>query len=250
MRRLASDPAGRTIVVGGHSRGVGKTALVVAIVRALAPRPVATVKVSAHRHGAGRVTIEEDAVSDPATSTGRCLAAGAARAFLCRCPDGRLHEATVLVGLLAAAGYDVVVESNRMAPHLAADLTLFVVSAHTTDWKASSSLCLSRADALVLAPGTPAPPPGIERPDRRVRQPVLRFDAAWRIRGLTRWIDLVSARVRTSPVSTAAVSPPGLFAPPPARCRARSASRSASGDTARTRATRPRTRSCATTRTS
>jgi hypothetical protein len=186
--------SGRRIVVGGHSRGVGKTALVVALVRAIAPRPVATVKVSAHRHGHGHLAIEEDTVADPATSTGRCLAAGAARAFLCRCPDGRLHEVAVLVRVLSAGGYDVVVESNRMAPLVAADLTLFVASSHTDDWKASSALCLPRADALVLAPGTGAMAKARRMAERHRRGtvPVLRFDQTWRIAGLARWVDLVA----------------------------------------------------------
>lgn len=187
---------GRRIVVGGHSRGVGKTALVVALVRALAPRPVATVKVSAHRHGDGRVAIEEDVAADPATSTGRCLAAGAARAFLCRCPDGCLHEVAALVGLLAAGGCDVVVESNRLAPLVDADLTFFAVSSHTDDWKPSSSLCLSRADALVLAPGT-ATLPRARRGGlpRRGSVRVLRFDAQWGVPGLARWVTLVSPSI-------------------------------------------------------
>jgi hypothetical protein len=99
---------GRCLLVGGHSRGVGKTALAVALVRALGPRPVATVKVSAHRHGGGHLAIEEDAEPTLATSTGRCLAAGAARAFLCRCPDGHLHEVAALVRVLSSGGYDAV----------------------------------------------------------------------------------------------------------------------------------------------
>ena len=206
-RRLRGDVpggavSGRRFVVGGHSRGVGKTALVVALVRAMAPRPVATVKVSAHRHGGGHVAIEEDLAPDPATSTGRCLAAGAARAFLCRCPDGRLHEAGVLVRVLSAGGYDVVVESNRMAPLVEPDLTLFVASSRTDDWKASSALCLTCADALVLAPGTGAMATARRMAERQRRGsvPVLRFDAAWRIAGLARWIDLV-APARRAPVA-------------------------------------------------
>lgn len=184
-------PSGRCFVVGGHSRSVGKTALVVALVRAVGPRPVATVKVSAHRHGGGQFAIEEDDTPSLATSTGRCLAAGAARAFLCRCPDGHLHEVAALVRVLSSGGYDVVVESNRMAPLVPADLTMFVASSETPDWKISSELCLARADALVLAPGSVVSP--------RIRHtveihrsglvPVLRFDATWSIPGLSRWID-------------------------------------------------------------
>lgn len=208
---------GRRIVVGGHSRGVGKTALVAELVRAMAPRPVVTVKVSAHRHGEGRVALEEHTVPDRLTSTGRCLSAGAARAFLCRCPDGRLHEVAVLVRVLSAGGYDVVIESNRMAPLVDADLTLFVASSHTADWNVSSALCLPRADALVLAPGTGATATlrRLAERDRRGSVPVLRFDPMWRVAGLSRWIDLMApeptpgpaGRPRRAPAPASPVTP-------------------------------------------
>ena len=145
---------GRCIVVGGHSRGVGKTALVVELVRALDSPRLATVKVSAHRHGGGTATVCEDREPSPHTSTGRCLLAGAQRAFLCRCPDEKLAGAADLVRDLVGDGWDVIVESNRIAPLVAADLTCFVVSGATADWKASSPMCLSRADVIVLSPGT------------------------------------------------------------------------------------------------
>lgn len=196
-------PAGRCFVVGGHSRSVGKTALAVALVRAVGPRPVATVKVSAHRHGGGHFAIEEDAEPTLATSTGRCLAAGAARAFLCRCPDGHLHEVAALVRVLASGGYDVVVESNRMAPLLPADLTLFVTSSDTSDWKASSEMCLARADALVLAPGSVVPPrvrDGVEM-HRPGLMPVLQFDTTWCIPGLSRWVSFMTGDGGPSPTS-------------------------------------------------
>lgn len=185
--------AGRRFVVGGHSRGVGKTALAVELIRALRPRPVVSVKVSAHRHGGGELAIEEDTGGHPGTSTGRCLAAGASRAFLCRCPDGRLHEVGALVRVLTAGGYDVVIESNRMAPLVDPHLTLFVMSSQTDDWKASSALCLPRADALVLAPGTAVVPRArwMAERNRRGSVPVLRFDAAWRVPVLARWLGLV-----------------------------------------------------------
>ena len=198
----AERPAGRCFVVGGHSRSVGKTALAVALVRALGPRPVATVKVSAHRHGGGHLAIEEDAEPTLATSTGRCLAAGAARAFLCRCPDGHLHEVAALVRVLSSGGYDVVVESNRLAPLVAADLTLFVASSDTPDWKASSDLCLARADALVLAPGSVVSPRvrGAVEMHRPGLMPVLRFDSSWCIPGLPRWLTCLTRRGGRFPV--------------------------------------------------
>jgi hypothetical protein len=180
---------GRCIVVGGHSRGVGKTALVVALVRALGGTPVATVKVSAHRHGSGDVAIVED--RDPAahTSTGRCLQAGAQRAFLCRCPDEHLPAAAAFVRELIAGGWTVIVESNRLAGWLQADDMLFVVSAATRDWKPSVRLAAPRTDALVLAPGTESIPMGTWlRAGGALDPPVLRFTDQWSVPGLGPWL--------------------------------------------------------------
>lgn len=180
---------GRVFVVGGHSRGVGKTALVVDLVRSLRSygRPVITVKVSAHRHGSA-VVIEEDTTPSPSTSTGRCLAAGASRAFLCRCPDEHLAAACVLVHELRTTGRDVVVESNRMGARLDPELTFFVVSAATTDWKPSSAACLARADAIVLSAGTDVAPPRVwPYLEPRGRAALLAFTAGWRVPGLERW---------------------------------------------------------------
>jgi hypothetical protein len=69
-----------------------------------------------------------------------------------------------------------------------------VASSHTDDWKASSALCLPRADALVLAPGTGAMAKARRMAERHRRGtvPVLRFDQTWRIAGLARWVDLVA----------------------------------------------------------
>lgn len=175
---------GQVIVVGGHSRGVGKTALVTELVRALAPARVATVKVSRHRHGHDASVVEEF-VPSAHTSTGRCLRAGAARAFLCRCPDDRLPVARQLVHELAAAGWTTVVESNRMAPLLRADLTCFVIGANTDDWKASSSL-VAQVDLMVTAPQTRTLSPEARRWLARHRGAPswLAFDHAWRVAGL------------------------------------------------------------------
>ena len=41
---------GRLIVVGGHSRGVGKTAVIAHLLRTLGWTGVEAVKISAHRH--------------------------------------------------------------------------------------------------------------------------------------------------------------------------------------------------------
>ncbi len=101
---------GRLIVVGGHSRGVGKTATIENLLRARPNEAWAAVKVSAHRHareGTARPVVEEVYEPSPLTQTGRYLAAGAARAWLCRCPNQRLHAAAAFVDALVDGGWNV-----------------------------------------------------------------------------------------------------------------------------------------------
>lgn len=203
---------GRLIVVGGHSRGVGKTALVVELVRSLGWPRLATVKVSAHRHGVGPAWLEDRDPSS-ATSTGRSLMAGAARAFLCRCPDVWLPAASARVRSLLDDGWDVVVESNRLAAWLDADLTLFVVSAATDDWKASSSDAARRADVVVLAPGTKAIPRAAwRRADGAPNPRVLAFADDWTVPGLASVLSATAGRRVLGQAGTTAVASISTFA--------------------------------------
>lgn len=92
--------SGGIIVIGGHSRGVGKTTIIEHILRArLWPHTIA-VKISAHRHanGDGEVPLVEEAQeASPLTQSGRYLAAGASRAFLVRAPSASLPRAAGVV---------------------------------------------------------------------------------------------------------------------------------------------------------
>lgn len=191
MRRLET---GRVIVVGGHSRGVGKTALVVALVEALAPDRVATVKVSQHRHGTFAV-VHDDRHAVPTASTGRCLLAGAERAFLCRCPDTELAAADQLVAAQAGAGLVTIVESNRMAARLQPTLTCFVVDGANDDWKASSWQ-VPHVDLVVTAAGPASPAPHVRAwlAARARGAATLSFDCQWRVQGLERWLSTALAR--------------------------------------------------------
>lgn len=192
FERRRGQPPGRLVVVGGHTRGVGKTALVEQLLRGWRGGPVAAVKISAHRHApqdCAAPVIEEVFDRSPTTQTGRYLAGGADRAWLCRCPSDRIPDAARFVQALQRGGWDVVVESNRIVQHLCPDLTLFVASDRTDDWKPSSGACLRRADALVLSAGSRMVPvqarwqgwaPGDPRP-------VFRFDESWHAEGVEAW---------------------------------------------------------------
>lgn len=146
---------GRLIIVGGHSRHVGKTSLVVALLRTLHAPEWTAVKISSHRHGMASEWVEEN----PAES--RYLQAGAGRAFLVCAPDATFERAVQPIRRMLAEGRNVIVESNRFAAYCAADLTLFVIAPSIADWKPSSMHPLRTADAIVLS-GEGELPPGAE----------------------------------------------------------------------------------------
>lgn len=151
--RITGASMGALIVVGGHSRGVGKTTTIEEILRQQAGGRWAAVKVSAHRHCEPHETrplIEQDLVPDSRTQTGRYLIAGAARAFLCRTPAAQLAATAGFIRQLRAEGLNVVVESNRVVDFVDADLVLFVVAPRIADWKWSSGVALPRTHAFVI----------------------------------------------------------------------------------------------------
>jgi hypothetical protein len=170
---------------------VGKTALVECVLREMGAGRMAAIKISAHRHASpneARGLFEEDARASP-TQTGRYLAAGAARAWLCRCPTPQLPDAARFIRALQERGRDVIVESNRIVDHLVPDLVLFVVSSRIGDWKPSSARCLGRADALVLSNDTSELPFEALRlgGSTVARLPAFAFTDDWRVPGLAAW---------------------------------------------------------------
>lgn len=141
---------GRLIVVGGHSRHVGKTTVVAAALTALRPANWVAIKISSHSHGSGSGLVEE---TDPhsGSPSARYLQAGALRAFLLRAPDERMIDASDTVRDLIQSGQDVIAESNRLVACFRPDLVLFATSPSISDWKPSANLCLEAADAVVVS---------------------------------------------------------------------------------------------------
>jgi hypothetical protein len=136
------------IVVSGHSRGVGKTSLVEALIRALPTYNFSTLKISGHRHGSA------DGLHSPREDTGargaRLVAAGARSAWLLHADtEGFPRALPALAGLLST-GPNWIVESNRLTAYLEPDLLLFVCHPEIADWKVSADACLAGCDAVVL----------------------------------------------------------------------------------------------------
>jgi hypothetical protein len=159
------------IVIGGHTRNIGKTSVVAGLIAALPVHAWTALKITQFGHGVCSAngepcdcetadhTIAVSEERDPAsgTDTSRYLAAGAAHSFWVRTRQGQLAEAMPRVRQLIAkaqvAGHAVVVESNSVLRFLQPDLSISVLDPSVADFKPSALRYLDRADALVVPAG-------------------------------------------------------------------------------------------------
>ena len=152
------------IVIGGHSRSVGKTSVVAGLIAALPEYHWTALKITQYGHGICSMdgepchcatddhswAISEELDRSGESDTSRFLAAGAARAWWVRTEQGRLAEAMPAVrGKLAEAG-NAILESNSILRFLRPDLYLTVLDPATADFKKSAQEFLDRADAVIL----------------------------------------------------------------------------------------------------
>lgn len=140
------------IVVGGHSRKIGKSSVVAALIAEFSWAQWTALKITSHNHDSAGVEpyalTEETAAT--ATDSGRYLAAGAVRSYLLRASGAQLGKAlSSLKPILNPAG-NVIIESNRIIDLVQPDLYLLVVDPAVDDWKASALRNLSSVDAIVV----------------------------------------------------------------------------------------------------
>ncbi|SRR5579883_1302232 len=157
------------VVVGGHSRNIGKTSVACGIVSALRDRNWTAIKITQYGHGvcthAGEpcecqdpvhpVAISRETGADPETDSGRFLAAGAAQSYWVRTAAGGLAEAMPRLRRILEAAENAIVESNSILRFVKPDLCLMVVDGAVEDFKQTSLRFLDRASALVRT--SPAP---------------------------------------------------------------------------------------------
>jgi hypothetical protein len=156
------------VVVGGHSRNIGKTSVVCGIIRGLPDLNWTAIKITQYGHGVCShegepcecadpvhpVAIsEERAASD--TDSGRFLAAGARHAFWVRTPAGGLGEAMPRLRRVLSQAEHAIVESNSLLQFIKPDFCLMVVDGAVADFKPTSRRFLDRADALVVTSDAP-----------------------------------------------------------------------------------------------
>jgi molybdopterin-guanine dinucleotide biosynthesis protein len=152
------------VVIGGHSRSVGKTSVVAGLIHALQEFNWTALKITQYGHGVCSANGEPcDCVTDDhtraiteerdrsgKTDTSRYLVAGAARSLWVRTRQGMLAEAMPDIRRKIAGAGNVMMESNSVIRFLRPDLYITVLDAETADFKDSAREFLDRADALVL----------------------------------------------------------------------------------------------------
>ncbi len=153
----------RYLVIGGHARGVGKTALVVDIIRAFPEASWTVVKVSPHGHkgrsgksstgkaraAAPRIVLQEEKERAGRSGSSRVLAAGARRSFWLRTPEGSIVEGTRKLRPKLQGSEYVVFESNAVLEVVGPHLYLMVLDPAKGDFKESAQRNLERVDAFV-----------------------------------------------------------------------------------------------------
>jgi len=153
------------VVVGGHTRNIGKTSVVAGLIGALRDLNWTAIKITQYGHGACSNDGEpcECAVADTEhpyaiseetkashTDSGRFLAAGAKRSFWVRTAAGQLGHALTELTRIIERSENTIVESNSILQFFKPDLFLAVLDFASTDFKKTSLLYLDRADAAVV----------------------------------------------------------------------------------------------------
>lgn len=165
----------RVIVVGGHTRSIGKTQLVCDLIAALPEAQWVAGKITQYGHGVCArnghdcdcapdehvCAITWETGSDTESDSGRFLAAGARKSFWLRTKQGFLAEGLPLLrealreveaveSAHAPVSRNLIVESNSLLQFWAPVLYLMVVDPRKVDFKDSARAQLDRASAIVL----------------------------------------------------------------------------------------------------
>jgi hypothetical protein len=179
------------VVIGGHSRSVGKTSVVAGLIAALPEYDWTAVKITQYGHGICSANgeacdcatgdhswaISEEKDRRGESDTSRFLVAGAARSLWVRTEQGRLAEAMPALRRRIELAGNVIVESNSVLKFIRPDLYMTVLDPGTEDFKKSAQEFMDRAGAVILHDRTDAAWHGVslkpvaERPVFRITAP-------------------------------------------------------------------------------
>ncbi|HTP69412.1 MAG TPA: hypothetical protein VMJ35_10955 [Dongiaceae bacterium] len=162
----------RLVVVGGHTRSIGKTQLVCDIIQAFPRVEWIAGKITQYGHGVCAqngencdcaptdhvCALDWETNSESGTDSARFRKAGAAKSFWLRTKQGYLAEGLPLLRRALeeiGVGNDsairaLIIESNSLMQFLVPSLYFAVIDPTKDDFKQSAQLALDRAQALVL----------------------------------------------------------------------------------------------------
>jgi hypothetical protein len=163
----------RLVVVGGHTRSIGKTQLVCDVIQAFPKVIWIAGKITQYGHGVCAqngencecaptdhvCALDWETQPDSGTDSARFLAAGARKSFWLRTKQGYLAEGLPLlrqalhevhVGIDPSRKTALIVESNSLMQFVKPSLYFAVLDPAKEDFKESAQTVLDRANALVL----------------------------------------------------------------------------------------------------
>ena len=152
------------VVIGGHSRSVGKTSVVAGLISALPEMRWTALKITQYGHGVcsangepcecetadHSLAISEERDRSGESDTSRFLVAGAENVYWVRTRQGMLAEAMPRVRQVIARTQNVIFESNSVMRFIRPDLYLTLLDFANADFKDSAREYLDRADAIIL----------------------------------------------------------------------------------------------------
>src|SRR6202142_1277894 len=152
------------VVIGGHTRSVGKTSVVAGLIAALGELHWTALKITQYGHGVCSANgeacdcatgdhswaVSEEKDRSGESDTSRFLIAGAEHSWWVRTEQGRLAEAMPRIRQILAGAQNVIIESNSILRFLKPDLYLTVLDPATADFKVSAQTFLDRADAVPM----------------------------------------------------------------------------------------------------
>ena len=152
------------VMVGGHSRNIGKTSVVEGIIRGLREYNWTAVKITQFGHGICSIngkacgcavsehqfSITEELRQDTRTDTARFLAAGARRSLWVRTKQGELSAALPAFKKRIEGDEFVIVESNSLRRFISPVVYLQVLDRGNPDFKHSAREFFDLSDAYVL----------------------------------------------------------------------------------------------------
>jgi hypothetical protein len=158
-----------TIVVGGHSRKVGKTAVTAGLIHAFRELPWTALKISTHGHSEipmpqnGRkddsFRIYEETDRSATSDSSRFLAAGACRSFWMQTRGDLADDSLAEILPVLQSNPFVMIESNRILRLIRPDLFIMVLRYDVADFKESARRVLGQANAVVAVNPDPVPMP-------------------------------------------------------------------------------------------